>query len=129
MRKLKVFSIFCVLFIAVFATGTVIAQDEVSEYPEYVVQSGDTLTTIATRFNISLEALTSANEINDPNQVYVGDVLLLPGIDWVGGFLDVKNVPVGETFRSLRRRFGTDKTTMARVGGIISPSQVYAEYP
>ncbi len=129
MRKLKVFSILCVLFVAVFTTGTVIAQDEVSEYPEYVVQSGDTLTTIAIRFNISLEELTSANEINDPNQVYVGDVLLLPGIDWVDGFLDVENVPVGETFRSLRRRFGTDETTMARVGGIISPSQVYAEYP
>jgi LysM repeat protein len=44
----------------------------------YVVQSGDTLYTIAVRFNISVEALMVANNLPNPNTIYVGQVLALP---------------------------------------------------
>lgn len=45
----------------------------------YVVQSGDTLSGIATRFNVSLEALQQANGIADPNLIAVGQQLIIPG--------------------------------------------------
>lgn len=44
----------------------------------YVVQPGDTLYSIAVRFGVSLEALIQANGITDPNQLQVGQVLVIP---------------------------------------------------
>ncbi len=105
------------------------AQDETSSDPEYIVQPGDTLTGIATRFGISLDALSTANQISNPNQLYVGQALVLPGVDWIQGTLDVEQVAFGESFRSLRRRYHLDAETLGRVGGVIVPSQVYAGYP
>ncbi|HKJ27836.1 MAG TPA: LysM domain-containing protein, partial [Anaerolineales bacterium] len=111
-----------VLFVIIISLSllwgqSVSAQDEAPTGPEYVVQSGDTLTAIAVRFGITLNELQSANNISNPNQVFVGDVLEIPGVDWVSGLLDVRDVPVGETFRSLRRRYQLEPAIMGRVGG------------
>jgi LysM repeat protein len=44
----------------------------------YVVQYGDTLSTIAVRFNVSLRELSRLNGIVNPNLVYIGQVLRIP---------------------------------------------------
>ena len=44
----------------------------------YYVQPGDTLTGIAQKFNVSLQALMEANGITDPDQIYAGQVLRIP---------------------------------------------------
>ncbi len=44
----------------------------------YTVQSGDTLGAIAIRFEISLDALMAANELDNPDIVSEGQVLLIP---------------------------------------------------
>lgn len=45
----------------------------------YTVQSGDTLSLIADRFGISLEAVMAANpEISNPNLIFAGEVINLP---------------------------------------------------
>ena len=46
----------------------------------YVVKSGDTLSRIAGRFNISLEELIAANAetLPDPNKLQIGDQLIIP---------------------------------------------------
>jgi LysM repeat protein len=45
----------------------------------YVVQSGDTLLTIAQRFGLTLGQLMAANpSITDPNRIRVGQVLIIP---------------------------------------------------
>lgn len=118
-----------VLGMSVLAAGSVNAQEQTQVNVEYVVQPGDTLTQIATRFDIDLGSLTSANGITDPNAVNAGVVLTIPGVDWVSGLLDVEEVPLGETFRSLQRRYQLDGQLLSRISGVISPSQVYAGYP
>lgn len=45
---------------------------------EYVVQAGDTLTTIAQQFGVSLSELIESNEIEDPNVISVGQRLQIP---------------------------------------------------
>ncbi|MBN1934793.1 MAG: LysM peptidoglycan-binding domain-containing protein [Anaerolineae bacterium] len=45
----------------------------------YVVQAGDTLSTIAARFEVSTEELQRANNIADPNLIHVGQKLIIPG--------------------------------------------------
>jgi len=47
---------------------------------EHVVQSGDTLSAIASRYSISLDAILEANEFLDPNVIEVGQVILLPNL-------------------------------------------------
>jgi LysM repeat protein len=45
----------------------------------YVVQRGDYLSLIAQRFGVSLSALMNANGIVNPNLIFVGQVLTIPG--------------------------------------------------
>lgn len=44
----------------------------------YVVQEGDTLAAIAQRFGSTVQALQAANGIEDPNEIIVGQVLVIP---------------------------------------------------
>lgn len=111
-----------------FYASTVHAQEQTQANVEYVVQPGDTLTGIATRFDIDLYSLTGANGITDSNSLLAGDVLTIPGINWVSGLLDVEDVALGETYSSLLRRYHLDGQLFARVSGVVSPSQVNAGY-
>ena len=63
----------------------------------YIVQSGDTLSSIATSFNVDVAALMSANGITDPNQIDVGQQLIIPGIVIVN---------IGDSYRGLLRQIG-----------------------
>jgi LysM repeat protein len=44
----------------------------------YVVQEGDTLAAIAQRFGTTVEAMQAANGIEDPNEIIIGQVLVIP---------------------------------------------------
>lgn len=46
---------------------------------EYAVQSGDTLGKIADRFNITIEDIIAANDLEDPNRLDIGQILIIPG--------------------------------------------------
>lgn len=44
----------------------------------YVVQEGDTLAAIAQQFGTTVAALQAANDIEDPNQIIIGETLVIP---------------------------------------------------
>ncbi len=44
----------------------------------YIVQSGDTLGEIATRFNVTIDAIAQANGITDLDHIEEGQVLVIP---------------------------------------------------
>ena len=45
----------------------------------YVIQAGDTLEAIAERFGTTVDELVSLNSIQDPDRIYVGATLQIPG--------------------------------------------------
>jgi len=45
----------------------------------YVIQPGDSLSAIADRYGMSVEELSQANDIADPNVIQVGQKLVIPG--------------------------------------------------
>lgn len=44
----------------------------------YIIQQGDTLTEIAERFGVTVEAIVAANSLSDPNRIFPGDMLRIP---------------------------------------------------
>lgn len=51
----------------------------------YVVVPGDTLSAIARRFGVTISELAQANRIVNPNLIYVGQTLVIPGVASPGG--------------------------------------------
>jgi LysM repeat protein len=49
------------------------------------VQSGDTLSVIAQRFNTTLNALAQLNGIANPNRIFAGQRLIVPSAGGTGG--------------------------------------------
>lgn len=45
---------------------------------DYPVRRGDTLSSIASRYSVSVDTLVDLNDLDDPNQLEVGQVLKLP---------------------------------------------------
>jgi len=82
----------------------------------YVVKPGDTLSSIAASFNVDLTALMSANGITDPNQIDVGQQLVIPGIVIIN---------MGDSYRNLLRRMQVSQSSFKKLNHIISPGQFY----
>jgi len=93
--------------------------------PVYIVQSGDTLSAIASRFNVSVDALVTANPGLDPNLISQGQQIIIPGLEGVTGILDTEVVNFGDSFHSLARRTQIHADTLRKLNRIISPSEFY----
>jgi len=119
------FLIFIILISVLFSGKTVKAQ---SEGPIYIVQSGDTLGEIASRFGISTDQLIQANPSIDPNLMYIGTELIIPGLENITGILTSKVIDVGESFYSLSQKYQIEPTQLARINRITSPAEAYAGY-
>ncbi len=105
--------------------ATVHAQNDEPEAPVYVVQEGDSLFEIAVRFGISLDRLIEANQIANPNQLLIGDRLVIPGLEGVRGVLTTEPMPLGENLTSLSRKYQIPVDLLTRLNRISSPSQLY----
>jgi len=100
------------------------AQDPGSS-PVYIVQPGDSLSSIAVFFSISLADLMSANSITDPNQLDAGQQLVIPGLDGITGVINTEIVNFGDSFRSLTRRTQVPLDMFKKLNHIVSPSEFY----
>jgi LysM repeat protein len=99
----------------------------------YVVRPGDTLYSIARKFGVSMQAIMAANNLANPNWIYVGQRLLIPspGTPWPtptpGPWPQPTTYVVkrGDTLYSIARRFGTTVQAIAQANHIINPNRIY----
>jgi murein DD-endopeptidase MepM/ murein hydrolase activator NlpD len=108
------------IFISI--TQSVSAQ---SSGPIYIVQSGDTLSFIASRFNVSLNDLVEANPTIDPNLLGPGQQVVIPGLEGVTGILETEVVTFGDTLRSLSRRRQVSDEQLIKLNRLVSPTELY----
>lgn len=95
--------------------------------PVYIVQEGDTLWDIAIHFATDITAIVNYN--NMPSQdIYVGDRLVIPGLETLSGILSFQPVALGETLRSLSRQNDLDPGLLIELNHIVNPTELYAGY-
>lgn len=96
----------------------------------HVVQRGETLSQIARRYGVSMAALAQANGISNPNFIYSGQRLTIPGAS--GGASSggsaasgVHVVRAGENLSSIAARYGVSMAALAQANGIANPNHIY----
>ncbi len=119
---LKRFFIFLMAISLLFAASPVAAQ---ATGPVYIVQPGDTLSSIAVRFNVTVADLLAANNMADANLLDVGQQLVIPGLEGITGTLDTEVVNFGDSFRSLVRRTQVTTQLLRKLNRLVSPSEFY----
>jgi murein DD-endopeptidase MepM/ murein hydrolase activator NlpD len=119
----KILLLFCLLSFFTLPLQPAHAQ-EISG-PVYIVQPGDSLSSIAVFFSINLTDLMSANGITDPNQLAAGQQLIIPGLDGISGVINTELINFGDSFRSLTRRTQVHLDMFKKLNHIVSPSEFY----
>jgi len=89
----------------------------------YTVQTGDTLTQIALKFNVSVTQLAALNNITNPNLIVTGQQLKIPNtatttLPVTGGVKQTYTVQTGDTLFTIATRYGTSLDQLAAINNI-----------
>ncbi len=92
---------------------------------EYIVQCGNTLTSIAHKYGTSVRALVALNGIQNPNLIFTGEKLIVPINSNIGStesLFDaghtIYTVKPGDTLSALAIEFRTTVDSIAKLNGI-----------
>lgn len=95
----------------------------------YVVQAGDTLSTIAAKFGTTVANLVAINNISNPNLIYVGEVLKIysntPIVNRSKSFSTTYVVKEGDTLSGIALSFGTTVSELVQLNDIANPNLIY----
>jgi LysM repeat protein len=81
----------------------------------YTVRAGDTLSSIARRFNTTVRAIMTANNLTS-TRIYVGQVLVIPNNEQPVRY----QVQRGDTLSAIARRYGTTVQAIMTANGLTS---------
>lgn len=99
-------------------TGVVIAMMVGLFSVDYTVQRGDTLKRIADEHGVSLAELLEVNTIPNPNLIYPGQVITIPGKDLV------HVVARGDTLSTIAKRYGSSVSSIALANSLSNPDLI-----
>ena len=95
----------------------------------YIVQAGDTMSAIAFRYNVTLNALIMANpQINDPNLIYPGQTIQIPTPSAVIPITGQRIYIVlgGDTLSGIAHAYGTSVVALLKANpGITNPDLIF----
>lgn len=85
----------------------------------YVVKAGDTLWQIANTFRVTMSSIIQVNQLQDPNQLVVGQALVIPRED------TVHIVQPGEALWSIAQAYSTTVQAILQINNIPNPNSIY----
>lgn len=92
----------------------------------YTVQNGDTLSGIASKYNTTVNALCSINNIDNPNLIYVGQVLKIgEGTSASATPAIYHTVAYGEYLGLIASKYNTTVHDICSLNGIANPDLIY----
>ena len=117
---------FLILFVF-FASFCSLGFREISNdvYPEYIIEEGDFLSTIADRFSTSVDAILQINDIVDANSISVGDKIKIPSLKGISGILSTAILTIGETVSNICILSGMKESDLFAINQITSPTELY----
>lgn len=96
----------------------------------YTVQSGDTLSGIATRYGVTVDAIVAANNLPNRSTIYAGQSLIIPSASTTpanppatGGA--TYTVQANDSLTSVAARFGVSIQALAAANGLSVSSYLY----
>lgn len=122
--KTKRFLPLIIICVIIFSPISVNAQT--SEFPVYIVQSGDTLNGIAALFGTTSEEIIKLNNISNPNFISEGFQLFIPGFEGITGYLVKTSVQTTENYYSLSKTSQFSLSELIRLNKITSPNEIFA---
>lgn len=94
-------------------------------YPEYIIEEGDFLSTIADRFSTSIDAILQINDIVDANSISIGDKIKIPSLKGISGILSTETLTIGETVSNICILSGMKESDLIAINQITSPTELY----
>lgn len=91
----------------------------------YLVQPGDTLSSIALHFGTSVDELVRKNNIRNPNLIYGGQALTIPSAKGLSGGIEYTIRP-GDTLSKIAVNFGTTVSQLQALNQITNPDLIIA---
>lgn len=90
----------------------------------YTVRPGDTLWSIAQRNGVSVQQLASANGLTDPNTIYIGQQLTIPG-GQAPAPTAIYTVQPGDTLWSIAHNLGLKISQILNQNQLSNPDTIY----
>jgi LysM repeat protein len=90
----------------------------------HVVQRGETMYSIARRYDVSVWTIARANGMTNPNRIYVGQRLVIPCYRQTTGHVHI--VQAGENLTTIGLRYGVSAWAIARANGLTNLNHIYA---
>ncbi|HET7578206.1 MAG TPA: LysM peptidoglycan-binding domain-containing protein [Bacillales bacterium] len=122
----KVLSLFVAALFALALSIPSAANAATSTHSYYTVQSGDTMWEISQKFHVNVGTLLRANpQIDNPNVIYVGQHVQIPGKSSGGGSTYV--VKSGDSMWGISQKFNVNYSALMNANPQIkNPSVIYA---
>ena len=129
-RRFALIVLVVALLLAATATVSVASPQTATTCVAYhTVKVGETLSSISRAYNVTVQALMAANNIYNPNVIYAGQTLCIPGATTnpppppCGTYYTVK---WGDTLSSIAARYGTTMQAIMTANNIANPNYIYA---
>lgn len=90
----------------------------------HIVQSGDTLSGIASNWGTNWQELARQNSLSNPNIIYSGQVIRFTG-GQSGATSRFYTVRSGDNLSSIARRLGTSVQSLFSMNGVSNPNLIY----
>jgi len=140
--RIRLTIILLVLVAWLASAAVVVAAPPIQAGEGYVVQAGGTLYAVALRFGVTAADIAAANNLSNPNLIFVGQRLVIPGArpsvepaivtdQGQGESLETPSPPQvyvvqpGDTLFAIATRFGLTVTDLALANGIRDPNYIH----
>ena len=118
--------------------ATVTGQQLHQDTHSYTVKSGDTLSAIASKYNMTVNALATLNGISNPNLIYPGQTLRVADSGKGDSVSNNATAPIannvstnsyvvksGDTLSAIASRYGMSTSALASLNGISNANLIY----
>ncbi len=114
-----------VLSFLFLSISPVYAQSEIKG-AQYQIQAGDTLGSIAELFGVQIDSLVQINNITDPNSIFPGQVIIIPGLEHLSGFITPVTLQIYDSFDSIVKKYNGDPSEIINLNQITSKDELIA---